>query len=304
MRRPSLGRTVLAFASLLGLMAIFSASALAAGPPIVTVSAPEKTLHTALMQGTVDANGGTGTTWKFEYGQSKLYGNTTTKTNLKSGTGAIPVNWLLYGLEPGITWHYRISATNSLGTTVSEDMQFETLLTWRVEGKPVSEAQVPEWPEYGNEVSFGTETVTTFTAEAKIAGINTKVLCETAPGKGYVGNKLGYNYKFEFTTCKTFLNGTESKACAPTTPQVISLNGVMVPAEGTQIKMSAECAIGTKISLNGSGFTVGALAEAKVVPVTLTEHLPTYGGAGLNLAISNPGWFLTGPWVGMKFGIS
>lgn len=293
MSRSSLRRTVLAFASLLGLMAIFSATALAAGPPIVSVSAPtEKTLHTALAQGNVNANGGTGTTYKFEYGKSKLYGNSTT---VKSGTGS--VNALLYGLDPATTWHYRISATNNFGTTVSEDMQFEMLLTWRVEGKPIWEA--PFLSEYPEGVQLGTGGTTVFTTEGKIGGVSTKISCES--NEGYVGSHLGRNYNFQFSSCKTFLNGTENKACAPTTPQVVNLNNVMVPAEGTQISMGKECAIGTKIPLTGSGFTTGALTEGKEVPVTLTEQVPFNN---LKATISNPAWVLIGPWIGMKFGIS
>lgn len=290
--KSSLRRTVLAFASLLGLMAVFSATALAAGPPIVTVSAPEKTLHTALMQGNVNANGGTGTTYKFEYGQSKLYGKTTT---VKSGSGA--VSSLLYGLEPGVTWHYRISATNSLGTTVSEDMQFEMLLTWRVEGKPIW-----EWPE---EVLYYPDAFagpTVLNTEGKIGGITTKITCEDTTLESGHGH-LGKNYDFEFNVCKTFLNGTESKACQPTTPFVVNLNNVMVPPEGTQFKMSVECAIGSKISLNGGGFTSSAITEAEKPSVALTEQLSTYGG--LKTTISHPAWFLTaGLTKNKKFGIS
>jgi hypothetical protein len=299
MSRSSLGRLGLALVSLLGLMSLYSASAFASGPPIVTAGAvTNKTLHTAVTNGTVEANGGSGTKYKIEYGKTKLYGQSTAYV---TGSGA--VSKLLYGLEPLTTYHYRISATNSLGTTVSEDVIFEMLLSWKVEGKYLSEALVPEWPEY-TEVLFGTDTTqgpTTFTAEGKIGATNTKVACEYEKGKGYVGNALGSKYNFSFPICKTYLNGVENKTCAPATPLVVNLNSNMVPAAGTKISMSELCSIGEGFPLTGSGFEVGALTEGKEVPVTLTEQLSLFN---MKVSISNPAWLLIGPWVGKKFGIS
>jgi hypothetical protein len=40
-----------------------------------------------------------------------------------------PVSESLAGLEPGTTYHYRIAATNSLGTSYGEDQTFTTTTT-------------------------------------------------------------------------------------------------------------------------------------------------------------------------------
>lgn len=64
----------------------------------------------------------------FEWGITTNYGNTTpTYQNPVNGSSDINVNADLSGLAPGTTYHYRISSTNILGTTVSEDMTFKTL---------------------------------------------------------------------------------------------------------------------------------------------------------------------------------
>ena len=293
MSRSSLGRILLAVVSLLGLASIFSAPAMASGPPIVTAGeATEKTLHTTNVTGTVNPNGAS-TTYKIEYGKTKAYGSTTKSVSVGSGSSAVPIKQFLYGLEPLTTYHYRVSATNSFGTTVSEDRAFEMLLAWKVEGKNLS--------EYPKGVGLGTVVPgpTVFTAEGKIAGITTKVVCESEAE--YIGSFLGSKYNFSFSKCTTYLNGAESKACAPATPQVINLNGVMVPAAGTVISMGELCPVGEQIPLTGSGFSVGALTEAKSLPVTLTEPLPIFG---MKATISNPAWILIGEQIGKKFGIS
>jgi len=293
MSRSSLGRTLLAVMSLLGLMSIFSAPAIASGPPIVTAGeATEKTLHNTTVTGTVNPNS-LSTTYKIEYGKTKLYGSSTKSVSVGSGSSAVPVSQLLYGLEPLTTYHYRVSATNSSGTTVSEDRIFEMLLAWKVEGKNLSE--YPEGVGLGNNVPGPT----VLTAEGKIGITTTKVSCESE--EAYSGSFLGSKYNFSFPKCKTFLNGVENKACAPATPLVVNLNSVMVPAAGTAIKMSEECAVGEQIALTGSGFSLGALAEAKTQAVTLSEQLPIFG---MKTTISNPAWILIGAQIGKKFGIS
>ena len=63
----------------------------------------------------------------FEWGTTTSYGNTTTDQNLGSGNTAANVSADLTGLNPGTIYHYRINATNELGTTLSNDMTFRTL---------------------------------------------------------------------------------------------------------------------------------------------------------------------------------
>jgi hypothetical protein len=81
------------------------------------------------------------TTWVFEYGTSTAYGQSIpTPPGLFNSEACKfleiipcgintpqPVSESLTGLEPGTTYHYRIAATNSWGTSYGEDRTFTTL---------------------------------------------------------------------------------------------------------------------------------------------------------------------------------
>src|SRR4249919_414431 len=128
MSRFSLGRTGLLLIALVGVLAVLPSSAFAAGSPILGTSTLDNfRLNTVRLHTTVDPNGGTGTTYKVEYGRTKLYGQSTPALKV-TGTGAVAVEVDLPGLQPMSTYHYRVSATNNLGTTTASDQLFETLL--------------------------------------------------------------------------------------------------------------------------------------------------------------------------------
>ena len=78
------------------------------------------------MNGTVNAND-LSTTVTFEYGTSTSYGQTATATPAQvTGNTVTNVNATISGLTPGITYHFRIKALNSLGTVYSSDLTFTT----------------------------------------------------------------------------------------------------------------------------------------------------------------------------------
>lgn len=64
----------------------------------------------------------------FEYGLTTAYGNTITGIpGTLDGSSDTPVTGTLTGLIPASVYHFRIKATNSLGTTYSDDQSFNTL---------------------------------------------------------------------------------------------------------------------------------------------------------------------------------
>ncbi len=114
---------------LLGFLALgFSPTqALAALPPtVVTGLATEITATTAVLNGTVNPNG-SNTIAIFEYGATTAYG-TTQMVNVypRYGFEEQNVQVRLANLQIGSIYHYRITATNDNGTSVSDDSIFST----------------------------------------------------------------------------------------------------------------------------------------------------------------------------------
>lgn len=94
-------------------------------PPIVnTNSATNATGTTVTLNGQVNPNGTT-TSLYFQYGTTTSYGNTVNITN-QSGSSMINVSANLTGLSSQTTYHFRLVAVNSGGTTYGENMTFTT----------------------------------------------------------------------------------------------------------------------------------------------------------------------------------
>jgi len=95
-------------------------------PPIVVTGAASNIgATTATLNGTVNPVGKE-TTYQFEYGLTTSYGSTTTITSAGSGFTAVPVSAELSGLTAATVYHFRVTATNDLGTTNGEDATFTT----------------------------------------------------------------------------------------------------------------------------------------------------------------------------------
>jgi hypothetical protein len=99
-------------------------------PSVTTEAATEITSNGATLNGFVNPNGSS-TTYKFEYGTSK--GSLTKSTGSVSiGTTSKKVRAEV-SLEPGTTYYFRLSATNSGGTTTGSELNFTTAAAlWKV----------------------------------------------------------------------------------------------------------------------------------------------------------------------------
>jgi myo-inositol-hexaphosphate 3-phosphohydrolase len=94
-------------------------------PPTVTTTAASAVLEEqATLNGTVNGNG-LNTTYHFEYGETIPYGSSTPAVEVGSGSSSPGVS--VTGLKPDTTYHYRIVATSTAGTSVGEDHSFTTL---------------------------------------------------------------------------------------------------------------------------------------------------------------------------------
>jgi len=94
-------------------------------PEATTVAAHDVTATSVVLEGLANPMGGT-TFVRFEYGTTLSYGTTTPSKGIGSGTDPAPVVIQATGLIPGKTYHCRLVASNSLGTSRGEDLTFQT----------------------------------------------------------------------------------------------------------------------------------------------------------------------------------
>ncbi len=100
-------------------------------PHATTDAATEITASSAILNATVDVGNMVTTVW-FEYGLTTSYGHETARIELPNGLRVsetdkeLPCGSLIDGLLPGLTYHFRVRAENSEGTSNGDD---ETLIT-------------------------------------------------------------------------------------------------------------------------------------------------------------------------------
>jgi hypothetical protein len=96
------------------------------GAPEVTVESASETLYTeTMLDATIDPLQLAGS-YRCEYGLSSAYGSVTAETAIGSQPGE-QARCPLSGLQQGVTYHYRIVATNAWGATPGSDQMFTTL---------------------------------------------------------------------------------------------------------------------------------------------------------------------------------
>jgi len=96
-------------------------------PASSSSSASDININSATLNGIINSNS-LATSVTFEYGTTTSYGSIIIAPQSPvSEEGNTSVNAYITGLTPGTTYHFRIIATNDLGTTNSNDMIFTTL---------------------------------------------------------------------------------------------------------------------------------------------------------------------------------
>lgn len=126
--RGSVSRFAMAVCVALAGLVFAAGSAYAASAPVVErVWASEVNRSTARINALVNPSEAD-TTYRFEYGPDTSYGSSVPVPDGDLGSGAegIEATQQLTGLHAGSTYHYRIVATNSTGTTEGQDETFNT----------------------------------------------------------------------------------------------------------------------------------------------------------------------------------
>lgn len=96
------------------------------GPDVSGTAVAAISSSSALLTGSVDPNKHS-TTYVFEYGPTTAYGAQTPTASAGSSDSAKPVSAPLTGLQPSTSYHFRLVATSSKGTTRGPDRSFITL---------------------------------------------------------------------------------------------------------------------------------------------------------------------------------
>ncbi|HEX5713412.1 MAG TPA: hypothetical protein VFX85_08880, partial [Solirubrobacterales bacterium] len=96
-------------------------------PEAPTVSAQSAAPRTteATLRATID-RGNVDTTYRFEYGPTAAYGQSTPASSVPAGKGDLQVSADLAGLQPGTTYHFRVVLENSAGSATGTDRVFTT----------------------------------------------------------------------------------------------------------------------------------------------------------------------------------
>jgi sugar lactone lactonase YvrE len=207
---------------------VAAVEALSTGP-VQGLKPTEATLTGSLTPNGTDAH------YYFEWGTTTSYGNTSPAppgTDAGSGTEPVAAKTVLTGLTPNTTYHYRLLATNSFGTTFGEDVRFTTSGPPGITSEPTT--------------GIGHETAT----------INAKV----NPGE------LASEYHFEYGESTSY--GTEvppggGKLPAGETPQPVS-------AALSKLKLGVTYHFRV-VASNEAGSTVGPDETFTTIPPALIE---------------------------------
>jgi hypothetical protein len=97
----------------------------AAAPAVITGHATQIGGTSAVLHGSVNP-GGVDTDYTFSYGLTASYGTNTAARSAGSGTKKVAVAEKITGLQPGTTYHFRISGVSAGGSTAGADVTFTT----------------------------------------------------------------------------------------------------------------------------------------------------------------------------------
>ena len=142
-------------------------------PEVVTGAAAALGPTGATLGGSVDPNGRS-TGWWIEYGTTTRYGSRTDTRSAGAGTSPVGVSVRVDGLNAGETYHFRLVASNDIGTVHGADKSFRTdrapaVSTGGVDEISISSARVHgsvdprgrgtvAWFEYGTTAALGNRT--------------------------------------------------------------------------------------------------------------------------------------------------
>jgi hypothetical protein len=224
---------------------------------------------TVSVTGTVDAEG-TATTWYYQYGLAtdSAYGSQTPSVSAGSGTGNVQVTAKFSGLTSATSYHFRIVATSSAGTTYGADVSVNTsaapvvltgaatnltTTTATLNGVVNPEALASTWYfQYGPTTSYGQKTPTAHLA----ASANPT---NVSAGITHLASNDSYHFRLVATSSAGTSYGTDFVL---TTGLSVTLNtSASTLIYGTSVTLSGAVssgAAGDRVTLSGERFDQAA----------------------------------------------
>ena len=271
-------------------LAAAGTAAAATAPSATTGPVSSVAPTSATVTGNVDPNGAA-TTWYVEYGTTTGYGSKTGSANAGSGTSTVPVSASLTGLKPGTTYHYRVVATSSAGTSNGADGILTTTAapdaaTGAASGVNASSAtltgtvnpngQSTSWYfEYGSTTSYGSKTA------SHDAGAGTTSVSVSATITGLTPGKT-YHYRLVAASGAGTTDGSDKTFVASEKPTVTTaaanvLGDTSLKANGSVnpngLATSAWFEYGTSTSYGSktAAVSMGSGSSAKSISATLSN---------------------------------
>jgi hypothetical protein len=275
MTKQAIPRMISILIGALAVALLVTASASAAGKPIVTGGGGATTLTELWSAGSVNPNGAS-TEYQWEYGKTSALGSSTPAKTL---TGTTPVNvetWIP-ALAPNTQYWFRLSATNQYGTTVGT-----TYSEW-----------TGRWSDYeGKGLAFPQPVVSKGTFTISVPKFGVTITC-VENGSGTIGSPGGEDaITLSLTNCQTAGN----PKCNPA-PMKLNVRGNLT-TDGLDVHFNHnECSL-FDMSFSEVIFKPTFGSPKVELSMTLTGQA-TFGGP-VTLTSSSK-WSLSGFGTGIKF---
>jgi pimeloyl-ACP methyl ester carboxylesterase len=267
-------------------------------PTVQTLPASLVTTTSATLNGSINPNGAN-TTAYFQYGTTASYGSVTVLGNF--GTNSQTIGTSVTGLAAGITYHFRIVASNSGGTNMGSDATFTT--TFLPTGPVVqtlpatlqtpSSAQLNAYLnpnggsatahfEYGTSTSYGNSTTSgNFGLTPQNIGFNVTGL---APN-------TSYHYRIVASNPNGTSSGLDSSFVTASSPASVPPTITAQP-QGQTLQAGGTATF--SVSLNGSTPISyqwqrnGTALSGKTAATLTLNAVTTFDSDGYSVLVSNP----------------
>src|SRR5665213_2676219 len=275
----------------------FTTSANVVAPTVTTLPASSITTSSAQLNGNANPNG-LATTVYFQYGTTTSYGITTSLYGLGSGTSAQGVTATPTGLTPSTTYHFRIVAYSSGGTSYGIDQTFNTAgitppgattqaaTAVTSSGATLNGLMTPNgasttaYFQYGTSTSYGSTSSTAgpFTTSQSLNYAVSGLAASTIYHFRFVANNSGgttYGNDLTFTTSANVVAPTVTTLPASSiTTSSAQLNGNANP-NGLATRVYFQYGTTTSYGITTSLYGLGSGTSAQGVTATPTGLTPS-----------------------------